>query len=112
MAILPNAENAIVDAQKLRGYVLSTAHPAGRFKAAFFARFGYSDGNWEDFERDLRGLILSTDVIRVEESRYGQKFVVEGSLTGPSGVTVQVVSVWVIVRGETVPRFVTVYPGG
>ena len=94
MAILRNAESAIIDAEKFRGYVLSTAHPVGRFKAAFFARFGFSADNWEAFEGDLRGLILSTDVMRVEESRYGQKFVVEGPLIGPSGITVQVVKDW------------------
>lgn len=112
MARLPNAEKAIIEAEKLRDYVLSFAHPVGRFKAAFFHRLGYSAENWETFERSLRELILSQDVTQVEESRYGQKFIVEGPFTGSSGETVQIVTVWVILKRENVPRFITAYPGG
>ncbi|MFQ5874049.1 MAG: DUF6883 domain-containing protein [Dehalococcoidia bacterium] len=81
------------------------------FKAAFFTRLGYSTQNWEEFEQRLREQILSQDVAQVEESRYGRKFVVQGPLTGPSGETVQLVSVWVILEQEDVLRFVTAYPG-
>lgn len=112
MARLPNAERAIIDVEKLRGYVLSSANPLGRFKAAFFRKLGYSAENWEAFERHLRGLILSEDATKVEESPFGQKFVVEGPLVGPLGDTVQIITVRIILKGESIPRFVTVYPGG
>ncbi len=112
MARLPNAEKAIIEAEKLRDYVLSFAHPVGRFKATFFQRLGYSAENWEAFERSLRELILSQDVAEIEESQYGQKLIVEGPFTGSSGETVQIVTVWVILKGENVPRFITAYPGG
>ena len=52
----------IVDSEKLQGYILSFAHPVGRFKAAFFRILGYSTENWEVFEQHLRDLILSQDV--------------------------------------------------
>lgn len=109
---LPNAEKAIIEAGKLRGYILSSTHPVGRFKAAVFRRLGYSDDDWEAFERDLRNLITQEDVAELMESQYGKKYVVEGSLSGPSGNAIQVVTVWVILKGENVPRFVTAYPGG
>lgn len=112
MARLPNAERAVIDADKLQIYILSPAHPIGRFKAAFFQKLGYSAENWEAFEQHLREHILTPDVTKIEESRYGRKFIVEGPLAGPSGETVQIVSVWVILKGEDVPRFVTAYPGG
>jgi predicted transcriptional regulator len=112
LAKLPNAEKAIIDAEKLQDYVLSFAHPVGRFKAAFFQKLGYSAENWEVFERCLRELILSHDVTKVEESRYGRKFIVEGPMVSPSGETVQIVTVWVILKKESIPRFVTAYPGG
>ena len=112
MAILPNAERAVIDAEKLYGYVLSFAHPVGRFKAAYFRRLGYSAENWEAFERSLREVILSQDVTQVEESRYGRKFIIEGPFVGSSGETVQIVTVWVILKDENVPRFITAYPGG
>lgn len=112
MAKLPNAERAIIDAEKLRDYVLSSVHPVGRFKAAFFREIGHSAEDWQMFERDWREQFLSRAVTKVEESRYGQKFVIEGPLMGPAGETVQIVTVWVILKGESIPRFVTAYPGG
>ncbi|MBM3119140.1 MAG: hypothetical protein FJ006_06235 [Chloroflexi bacterium] len=112
MAKLPNAEKAIIDAEKLHGYILSFVHPVGRFKAAFFQKLGYSAENWEAFEQHLRELILSHDVTGVEESPYGRKFVVEGAMTGPSGGTVQIVTIWVILKEESIPRLVMAYPGG
>jgi hypothetical protein len=42
---LPGGERAIIDPEKLRDYVLSRAHPVGRFKAAFFASLGSEIGN-------------------------------------------------------------------
>ena len=41
---------------------------------------------------------------------YGQKFTVRGMLQGPRGVTAALVSVWIVLRGEDVPRFITAYP--
>lgn len=111
MAKLPNAEKAIIDAEKLRGYILSFAHPIGRFKASFFQKVGYSAENWRVFEQHLRELILSQDVKKVEELQYGRKFIVEGSVVSPSGKTVQIVTVWVILKEESIPRFITAYPG-
>ncbi|WP_200235400.1 DUF6883 domain-containing protein [Thiohalocapsa halophila] len=34
---LPNANQAVVDLEKLRGYCLNPAHPRGRHKARVFA---------------------------------------------------------------------------
>ena len=112
MARLPNAEKAIVDADKLRNCILSSTHPVGRFKATFFRELGYSAENWGMFERHLREQILFQNVTKVEESRFGRKFIIEGPLAGPAGKTVQIVTVWVILKGENSPRFVTAYPGG
>ena len=112
MAKLPNVERAIIDAEKLRDYLPSSAHPVGRFKAVFFKQMGYSPENWAVFEQHLREQILSQDVTKVEESSYGQKFIIEGPLAGSAGEAVQIVTVWVILKGESIPRFVTAYPGG
>src|SRR5258708_15206453 len=54
MEVLSNADQAIIDPVKLHGYLLSTSHPIGRFKAAFFARLGYTSINWQALDRALR----------------------------------------------------------
>jgi len=112
MAKLPNAEKAIIETEKLRSYILSSVHPVGRFKAAFFQRMGYSADNWEAFEEAIRDLISVQDVSKSEMSQYGNKFVVEGPLIGLLGDPVQIVTVWIILNGEEVPQFISAYPGG
>jgi len=109
---LPNAEKAIIEKEKLTGYILSSTHPVGRFKASIFSKLGYTAGNWEKFEQSLREFILTNDALEVEESQYGKKFVVDSLLGGPSGDSMRIVTVWVILRDESNPRFVTAYPGG
>jgi hypothetical protein len=112
LARLPNAGMAIIEAEKLHGYILSPIHPVGRFKAVFFRRLGYSAENWQEFDQQLRELILSHDAAEIEETRFGKKFVVKGPFVGQSGEVVQIVTVGVILKNENVPRFITAYQGG
>jgi len=39
---LLGVERGVIDAAKIRDYLLSDSHPVGRFKAAFFVAMGYS----------------------------------------------------------------------
>lgn len=41
---IPNADRAVIEPAKLRGYVLSRSHPVGRFKAAFLVEVYEPDG--------------------------------------------------------------------
>jgi hypothetical protein len=107
---IPNADCAIIDPAKLRGYLLSRSHPVGRFKAAFFHALGYSSEKWRHLDADLRSQHLSRDAAREDPTPYGQKYVIRGTLVGPSGSSANLVSVWVLRTGEEIPRFVTAYP--
>jgi hypothetical protein len=109
---IPNASRAVIDPAKLRGYLLSPDHPVGRSKAGFFAGLGYERDAWRQLEGDLRAQHLSRDARPWAPSKYGQKYEIRGLLTGPSGRSAEVVSVWIIRASEDVPRFVTAYPGG
>jgi hypothetical protein len=40
---------------------------------------------------------------------YGQKYIVRGTIAGMAG-SVKVLTVWIVLDGEDVPRFVTAYP--
>ena len=108
---LPVSDQAVMEAAKLRDYLLSFAHPVGRIKAAFFAAYGYTANNWRQLEADLRRLVEAQDVNKSQSSRYGQKYEVRGTIKAPNGKSVEVVAVWIIRRGEHVPRFVTAHPG-
>jgi hypothetical protein len=109
---LPNAERAIVDEAKVRGYLLSTEHPVGRFKAAFLRQLGFTDANWQELQRALLALAQTGDATLDSTSAYGRKFRVRAMLQGPTGRSMSLVAVWIIRSGEDVPRFVTAFPGG
>ena len=107
---LPEADRVIIDPRKLRDYALSPAHSIGRFKAAFFARLGFTPENWKSLESELRRLASQDEADPGEETAFGWKYVVRGTITGPRGASAEILSVWIVLRGEQVPRLVTIYP--
>lgn len=108
---LPGVDRAVVEAAKIRDYLLSDSHPVGRFKASFFVALGYSAPAWEGLAADLRRHAMDNEALATEANQYGQKFEVRGSLAGPTGRSAAVVAVWIVLRGEDLPRFVTAFPG-
>ena len=106
---LPNIDKAIISSEKLRDYLLSPSHPIGRFKSAFFRKLGYGPGNWQLMEGEIRSL-LESDAQEKEVTEYGNKYEIRGTITGPSGLSVEVVTARIILKGESHPRFITAYP--
>lgn len=104
-------DRAVVDADKIREYLLSDAHPVGRFKAAFFAELGYSAAEWEVLAADLKGHAAENQASATEPNEYGQKYEIRGTMAGPAGKTEVVVAVRIVLHGEDFPRFVTAFPG-
>ena len=108
---VPNGDRAIIEPFKLHGYLLSTSHPVGRFKAAFFATLGYAAESWLTLESDLPTQHLTQQASLTETNEYGHKYAIRAKLKGPAGHVAEVVSVWIILGDEAVPRFITAYPG-
>jgi hypothetical protein len=108
---VPGAERARIDPVKIRDYLLCPSHPIGRFKAAFFSGLGYSPEDWRILERHLRELLMSAGAEDAGSGEYGRKYVTRGILEGPNGQSAEVLSVWVVLKGEDFPRLVTAYPG-
>lgn len=108
---LPGGDRAIVDEAKVRDYLLSPEHPVGRFKAAFFASVGYTRQNWKQLQQEFLSIVASEDAMPGQPSAFGQKYEVRSRIEGPTGRRFEVVTVWIVLRGEDVPRFVTAYPG-
>jgi hypothetical protein len=108
---LLNARAAFIDPGKIRDYLLSPDHPQGRCKAAFFARLGYSEENWQLLESDLVALALAGEAELDHVNPYGCLYRVRGILTGPSDRSAMVVTIWIILTYEDFPRFITAFPG-
>lgn len=108
---LPGVDQAVVSADKICEYLLSDAHPVGRFKAVFFAGLGYSAAEWEVLAADLRVHAVENPALASETNEYGQKYEIRGTMAGPAGKVAVVVAVWIVLHGEDYPRFVTAFPG-
>jgi hypothetical protein len=107
---LPAADRAVIESAKIRDYLLSSEHPVGRAKAHFFQALGFGQPDWPQLQEALRTLARTGDAGLGEANAFGQKYVVRGMLQGPTGAG-EAVTVWIVLQGEAVPRFVTAYPG-
>lgn len=110
---LPNASLAVVDRAKVLDYLLNEAHADNGGKARFFGLLGYSREAPDRLMEALRGVAKHGDVVNSAESAHGQKYVVDGRVSGQTQESRQwsIRTVWIIDRGEDAPRLVTAYPG-
>lgn len=51
---LPNADLALVEREKITGYLLDSSHRFGVSKARFFMQFGFRVEDWEMLARTFR----------------------------------------------------------
>jgi len=110
MSKLPNLDSALIPQRKIVNYLLSATHEAGRDKATFFRRFGFTVEAWETLANALHSHAAQHEIVKIEASPFGKRYVIEGPLPTPSGRIPQVRAVWFIDQSKTVPRFVTAYP--
>src|SRR6266540_3331702 len=101
---LPNAEQAIVEMEKLRDYCLNTNHPRGRHKARVFATaLGITADDAEELKQAILSAILSEEATPTEHDEYGQRYIVDFSMSRRSKEAV-VRSSWIVRSGEDYPR--------
>jgi hypothetical protein len=107
---LPNAHLAIVESDKILGYLLDPNHPYGASKARFFASFGFERNNWQVLARALRQHGLQHPVLKAKDTGFGPRYVVVGELAAPDGRCPRVQSIWQVDKGQIAPRLITAYP--
>ncbi|MBI4517213.1 MAG: hypothetical protein HY699_15515 [Deltaproteobacteria bacterium] len=107
---LPNAHLAVVEREKITGYLLNPAHPDNGGKAAFFQAQGFKGSDWQTLADAFRKLAVSDDVTEAVESRHGRKYILDGRIETPSGKVSVVRTVWIVDRGLDAPRLITAYP--
>ena len=109
-AKLPNAENAIVEQEKILDYLLNPNHPIGATKAKFFAKLGFAVEKWDVLANALLVHGQTNEVKRVRETEFGPQYSVEGAIKAPDGRAPFIRSVWQMDKGAVAPRLITAYP--
>lgn len=102
------SRDAIIASDKLTRYLL--VKRAIGDKSEFLKKAGYTIECWKGLEDDLRALVLSQDAISIERTGYGELFEICASLTGPTGVTLDLRTIWMREAGSGVTKFITLYP--
>ena len=93
-------------------YLLNAAHPDNGGKARYFQALGYSSSDVMQLVAALRLVAVHGETVASVTSAHGEKFVVDGQLQARiKGTPSRAVrTVWIVERGEDVPRLVTAYP--
>ena len=107
---LPNAEQAVVEREKIADYLLAASHPDNGGKAEFFGRFGFHRDGWKTLAEALLKLAREAEVSHSSTSAHGRKFVIAGKIETPSGRPVTVQTIWIMDTGAAAARLVTAYP--
>jgi hypothetical protein len=107
---IPNAEQAIIEPEKITSYLLNIKHKRGGNKAVLLSSLGYSIEDWSRLVDDLRLYHLNVEVTLVRDTPYGQRYEIRAPLITPSGRSLIVRSIWQIDIGADQPRFITLFP--
>jgi hypothetical protein len=110
VAKIPNASQAIVPDRKITAYLLDDNHRTGGPKAAFFKAFGFSASVPDALAAALQAHLAAHDIVATITTPRGVKYEISGPFPAPDGRVPTVKSVWIILNGETMPRFVTAVP--
>ena len=107
---LSNVDAAFVPKAKVVDYLLSPTHRIGKNKAAFFLSFDFSREQWTELKEALLLHAREHDISDQEETPFGRRYSIDGTMLAPSGDRLNVRTAWFIDKGDNVPRFVTAHP--
>jgi hypothetical protein len=100
--------DAIIPEEKLTHYLL--ARRKKNDKSKFLSQAGFTQHNPEALMLAIRELLEATEATEDDSNEYGDFYRVEGSISGPSGRNLEVVTVWIKLRIDASFRFVTLKP--
>ena len=101
-------EDVVIPEDKLVRYLLLPRQESD--KSQFLGIAGYTLATWEVLARDLHNLAKTHEISDMTISLYGIKWEVQGTLVGPNGQILRVVTVWITLEASGETRFVTLFP--
>lgn len=107
---MPNNEQSFVAENKITDYLLSDKHQTGKQKADFFKRFGFDSENINTFIGSLIQHSIDREVEKIQDSVYGTKYELRCEIKTPDERNPCIITVWIVEKGQEVPKLVTAYP--
>ena len=105
-----NCENATVNNSKVDNYLLDENHEQGGSKAKFFKLFGFTDKDSSVLKKSLLEHARERNVDSIQDNNHGRKYILECELNSPDKRNPCVRSIWIIKKGESIPKFITAIP--
>lgn len=84
-------QHTLVALEKLTAYLLRW-QPEND-KSSFLAQAGYTRENPAILVSDIREQLMSLEAEPIENTEYGPKYRIRGTLTGPNGRTLRIVTI-------------------
>ncbi|GAB2566093.1 DUF6883 domain-containing protein [Spirosoma areae] len=107
--LLPFAEKAHIDDQKLVGYCLSETHTTGKHKARVFkSALGLTAVDYLLLKDSILTAVLLNESHFTGTNQQGDLYVVDFSMTHQHKTAV-IRTAWIILFGESFPRLVSCY---
>ena len=100
--------DAVIAKAKVVNYLL--ARRRENDKSEFLAQAGYSATQANQLVEDIRRQLLPMDAEHEETTEYGDTYRICGTLTGPNGRALRVVSIWMTESATGTTKFITLYP--
>ena len=100
--------DTLIASEKLTRYLLQRRVEDD--KSVFLAQAGYTLENADRLMTDIRSQLLPLEAEFVDQTEYGPKYRVRGTLIGPNGRTLLVITIWMTDHATGQTRFVTLYP--
>lgn len=112
---MPHYENAVTPEEKFVKYSLDFSNPNATGKAEAYKRgLGFTQNNASDLIRQIH-ISVSTGAVKpydISKSEYGVKYKYRIPVKGANGKIKNVIAVYQIDNGETIPRLITNYLEG
>lgn len=101
-------DNIVVSNEKLLRYLLLPRDEND--KSGFLALGGYSLANWKQLKEDLILFAQRNSIGSSEITPFGEKYTIRGTLKGPNGYDLHIVTIWMTLKSTMETRFITLYP--
>lgn len=111
---IPNAKNAVTPREKFINYSLNPDNPNAKGKAEAYKKgLGYTKENADGLISQVHEYVTSGNKpYEVSQSEYGTKYKFRIPVTGPNGKTKNIIAVYQIDKGQSIPRMITNYLEG